>query len=69
MVLRVGVVGCGNISDIYIRNALRFPGMAVTACASRRIESARAKAALGWAPMFPTYREGLADCLQAAASI
>src|SRR5262245_38252906 len=46
MVLRVGVVGSGNISDIYIRNARRFPGIDVVACASRRIDSARAKAAL-----------------------
>jgi predicted dehydrogenase len=45
MVLRVGVVGCGNISDIYIRNARRFPGIEVVACASRGNESARAKAA------------------------
>lgn len=46
MVLRVGVVGCGNIADIYIRNARRFPGIGVVACASRHMESARAKAAL-----------------------
>jgi predicted dehydrogenase len=46
MVLRVGVVGCGNISDIYIRNARRFPGIEVVACSSRRNESTRAKAAL-----------------------
>ncbi|MBM3525250.1 MAG: Gfo/Idh/MocA family oxidoreductase, partial [Alphaproteobacteria bacterium] len=44
MVMRVGVVGCGNISDIYIRNARRFPGLAVVACSSRGRESADAKA-------------------------
>jgi nucleoside-diphosphate-sugar epimerase len=29
----------------------------------KRVSNARAKAALGWRPAFPTYREGLADCL------
>ena len=45
MVQRVGVVGAGNISDIYIQNARRFPGIEVVACASRRGESAGEKAA------------------------
>jgi predicted dehydrogenase len=44
MVQRVGIVGCGNISDIYIRNAKLFPGIAVIACASRGDASARSKA-------------------------
>lgn len=30
----------------------------------KRVSNARAKAALGWRPLFPTYREGLADCLR-----
>jgi nucleoside-diphosphate-sugar epimerase len=34
----------------------------------KRVSNARAKAALGWAPVYPTYREGLRACLQAAAS-
>jgi nucleoside-diphosphate-sugar epimerase len=29
----------------------------------KRVSNARAKAELGWLPAFPTYREGLADCL------
>ncbi len=29
----------------------------------KRVSNARAKAALGWRPAFPTYREGLRDCL------
>jgi nucleoside-diphosphate-sugar epimerase len=28
-----------------------------------RVSNAKAKAALGWRPRFPTYREGLRDCL------
>lgn len=33
----------------------------------KRVSNARAKAALGWRPEFPTYREGLRDCLRAGA--
>lgn len=29
----------------------------------KRVSNAKAKAALGWRPTFPTYREGLRDCL------
>jgi nucleoside-diphosphate-sugar epimerase len=28
----------------------------------KRVSNARVKAALGWRPEFPTYREGLRDC-------
>ncbi len=34
----------------------------------KRVSNAKAKAVLGWRPRFPTYREGLLDCLQRAAS-
>lgn len=34
----------------------------------KRVSNAKAKAALGWRPQYPTYREGLAACLQAVAS-
>ena len=30
---------------------------------NRRVANGKAKRELGWAPRFPTYREGLADCL------
>ena len=43
MVQRVGIIGCGNISDIYIENARRFTGIEVVACASLHGESARQK--------------------------
>lgn len=32
----------------------------------KRVSNAKAKAALGWRPEFPTYREGLRDCLRTA---
>ena len=34
----------------------------------KRVSNAKAKAALGWRPRFPTYREGLLACLQAAST-
>jgi hypothetical protein len=34
----------------------------------KRVSNARAKAALGWAPRYPSYREGLAAILQAGAA-
>ena len=44
MVQRVGIVGCGNIFDVYARNARMFAGIAVVACASRSNGAARDKA-------------------------
>jgi nucleoside-diphosphate-sugar epimerase len=34
----------------------------------KRVSNAQAKAELGWLPQYPTYREGLAACLQAAST-
>jgi predicted dehydrogenase len=42
--LRVGVVGCGNISDIYLQNAPRFRDFVVTACADLNVDAARRQA-------------------------
>ncbi|MBB4004364.1 Gfo/Idh/MocA family protein [Aurantimonas endophytica] len=44
MVTRIGLIGCGNISDIYLLNAARFPGIAFSACADLRPAAAAAKA-------------------------
>jgi predicted dehydrogenase len=41
MVLRVGVVGCGNISSIYIENSKRFQEYVVLACADLDDDKAR----------------------------
>lgn len=45
MALRVGVVGCGNISDIYITNAALFSSVAMVACADLQPDAARDKGA------------------------
>lgn len=43
--MRVGVVGCGSISDIYLRNAPLFPSFKIAGVADIRPEASAAKAA------------------------
>jgi predicted dehydrogenase len=45
MVLRVGLIGCGNISDIYLINAALFRDIEFVACADLRVEAAQKQAA------------------------
>jgi predicted dehydrogenase len=42
--MRVGIVGCGNISDIYLLNAPRFRDIVVTACADLNSKAAERQA-------------------------
>ncbi|MEM9603271.1 MAG: Gfo/Idh/MocA family oxidoreductase [Pseudomonadota bacterium] len=42
---RVGLIGCGRISDIYLENLARFPGIEVVACSSLDAAESRDKAA------------------------
>jgi len=44
MTQRVGLVGCGNISEIYLVNAARFPAIRVVACADLNAAAAQVKA-------------------------
>ena len=44
MTMKVGVIGCGNISDIYLINAPKFRDIAVTACADLNSEAAQRQA-------------------------
>jgi predicted dehydrogenase len=44
-VVKVGLIGCGNISGIYLKNGPRFGHMEIVACADAILERARAKAA------------------------
>jgi predicted dehydrogenase len=41
---RIGVLGLGDISDVYISNLQQYPIVEVTACAARNLERAQAKA-------------------------
>ena len=43
--VKIGIVGCGNISGIYFQNCKRFPILEVVACADLIPERAQAKAA------------------------
>src|SRR3954464_5227315 len=43
--VRVGLVGCGNISGIYLKNAARFDAFDVVACADAMPERAQARGA------------------------
>lgn len=46
MVMNVGIVGCGNISGIYIENSHRFPDFEIIACAdldNKKAEETAAK--------------------------
>jgi predicted dehydrogenase len=42
--LRVGIIGCGNISGIYMKNCRVLPGLKLVACADALPERAEAKA-------------------------
>jgi predicted dehydrogenase len=42
--LSVGIVGCGNISGIYLQNIPAYQGLTLRACADMRPEAARAQA-------------------------
>src|SRR5512134_3146265 len=42
--LRVGIIGCGNISGIYMKNCRTLPGLQLVACADAIQERADAKA-------------------------
>lgn len=45
MSFKIGLIGCGRISDIYLQNCAKFSGLEVVACASLDLDEARAKAA------------------------
>lgn len=42
--MRVGLVGCGRISDIYLKNCMSFEAIDIVACASLDLDESRAKA-------------------------
>ena len=42
--LRVGVIGIGDISNVYLNNLKKYDAVEVVACASRGLEKAQRKA-------------------------
>lgn len=45
MPMRVGVTGCGSVSEVYLRNLEASPGVEVVCCSDLVLERARARAA------------------------
>lgn len=58
---RVGIIGCGNISGIYLERSKIFPCLKVVACADLDLERARARAAEYGIPRACPVDEMLAD--------
>lgn len=58
---RVGLIGCGRISDIYLETLASFPETDVVACASLDLEESRAKAGQFGIPRAVTVDEIIAD--------
>lgn len=58
---RIGLIGCGRISDIYIKNCAAFKGVEITSCASLLMEESRAKAEQYGIPKACTPEEIIAD--------
>ncbi len=60
--VKVGVVGCGNISDVYFENARRFESIEIVGCAdldkARAVEKAKKH---GLAKAYPGVKQLLAD--------
>ena len=59
--VKAGIVGCGNICDIYFKMAKKFRSLDVVACADLILDRARAKAAQHDVPKACTTEELLAD--------
>ena len=60
-VTRIGVVGCGNISGIYFKNAAKLDAIEISACADLLFERAQAAAEEHGVPKVRTVEELLAD--------
>ena len=59
--VKIGVIGCGNISSAYFRGIRKFPLMELVACADLDIERARSRAAEFQIPRALAVAELLAD--------
>jgi predicted dehydrogenase len=58
---RIGIVGCGNISDIYIQNVQKWPTMELRACADQIKERAEDKAKQYGIPKACSVQELISD--------
>jgi len=58
---KIGIVGCGNISEVYLRNARKLEILETVACADLVPERARAKAGTTILVEVPTHVVGVMD--------
>jgi predicted dehydrogenase len=59
--VKIGVIGCGNISDVYLESCRSFEILELVSCASRTPERARRKAEQHGIPRWCSVAELLAD--------
>ena len=59
--VKVGIIGCGNISDVYMKNLRCFPWVSLEACADLISERAREKALAHGIPRVMTVEEMLIE--------
>jgi predicted dehydrogenase len=59
--MKIGVIGCGNISDLYFAAGKRFDAIDIAACADLDMDRARAKAKQHGVPKACTVEALLAD--------
>ena len=59
--MKVGLIGCGNISPQYLRNLPAYPGVDVAACSDLIMDKARSRAEVFGVPIACTTEELLAN--------
>ncbi|MDF2713238.1 MAG: oxidoreductase [Paenibacillus sp.] len=59
--MKIGIIGCGNISGVYLKNLPAFPNLKVAACADLDLERAVKKADQFGVPKACSVQELLAD--------
>jgi predicted dehydrogenase len=59
--LKIGIIGCGNISSIYMENCPKFPQLELVACADLDVERAQSQAEKFGVPKACSVEELLAD--------
>jgi predicted dehydrogenase len=59
--LKIGIIGCGNISSIYMENCPKFPQLELVACADLDVERAQSQSEKFGVPKACSVEELLAD--------
>lgn len=59
--LKIGIIGCGNISSIYMENCPKFPQLELVACADLDVDRAQSQAEKFGVPKACSVEELLAD--------